>query len=161
VIFAAAKSTTGNAYVYKLFALNLSNGAKISESVIQGQVPGSGIGATGAGANKKITFDPLYELNRPALLLNGNILYVAFGGHCDRGPYHGWFSLTMSQTRLPPKSWTSSAALRTAREENTKAAPESGCRARVLPPMKMAVSILQPAMGPITAQQTSATAWCP
>ena len=89
-VFVAAKSKSGRGYVYKLFALNLATGEQISAVDIQGEVAGSGIGSTGKGQNKVIAFDPMYELNRAALLLNGNTLYVAFGGHCDHGPYHGW-----------------------------------------------------------------------
>jgi hypothetical protein len=89
-IFVVAKSKSGSRYVYKLFALNLATGEKIAAVDIQGEAAGSGIGAGGKGQNKVIAFDPMYELNRAALLLNGNTLYVAFGGHCDRGPYHGW-----------------------------------------------------------------------
>ena len=90
IIYVAAKSKIGTGYVYKLFALNLATGQEIGAVEIQGGVQGSGIGSSGTGARKTIEFDPVYELNRPALLLNGNTLYVAFGGHCDQGPYHGW-----------------------------------------------------------------------
>ncbi len=90
IIFVAAKSKTGAGYVYKLFALDLATGQEIGVVEIQGRVQGLGIGSTGTGANKTIQFDPLYQLNRPALLLKGNTLYIAFGGHCDQGPYHGW-----------------------------------------------------------------------
>jgi len=89
-VFVVSKSNAGGVYVYKLFSLNLANGKKLSELLIQGEVKGSGIGAAGSGANETIRFNPRYQLNRPALLLDGNKLYVAFGGHCDKGPYHGW-----------------------------------------------------------------------
>jgi len=100
VIFIVAKSKSGNEHVYKLFALNLADGTKISEVSIEGEVKGKGFGSTGTGANAKIRFDPRIQLNRPALLLHGNTLYIAFGGHCDRPrgndppganrSYHGW-----------------------------------------------------------------------
>jgi hypothetical protein len=37
-----------------------------------------------------IVFDPLHQLNRSGLLLLNGIVYVAYGSHCDRPPYHGW-----------------------------------------------------------------------
>jgi hypothetical protein len=83
VIFVVAKSKQGNAIVQKLFALRLEDGAKIGEAVIAASVPG-------LKAGSKITFDPLLALNRPALLLERNTLYIAFGSHCDEGNYHGW-----------------------------------------------------------------------
>jgi hypothetical protein len=90
VVFVAAKSKTGTAYQYKLFALNLADGSKIGSVAIGGEVSGRGIGSTGSGASAKLRFDPKLELNRPGLLLVGNTLYIAFGGHCDAGRYHGW-----------------------------------------------------------------------
>ncbi len=35
-------------------------------------------------------FDPAIHLNRTALLLQGGVVYVAYGSHCDHGAYHGW-----------------------------------------------------------------------
>ena len=86
VIFVAAKSEKGGNYFYQLFALKLANGAKLGAVPIQGDVAGDGVGTQ----NGRVAFQPLYQLNRPALLLSGNKLIVAFGGHCDEGPYHGW-----------------------------------------------------------------------
>jgi hypothetical protein len=104
IIFVAAKSKAGSGYVYKLFGLNLATGGEIGAVEIQGGVEGSGIGSTGTGGHKTIQFDPMYELNRPALLLNGNTLYVAFGGHCDQGPYHGWvFAYDVSNPKEPKR----------------------------------------------------------
>jgi hypothetical protein len=37
-----------------------------------------------------ITFDPLFQLNRPGLLLADGVLYVAFGSHGDFGEFYGW-----------------------------------------------------------------------
>jgi hypothetical protein len=49
---------------------------------------------TGASAQKReITapsFDPKQQMQRPALLLSGGRVYVAFGGHVDTTPYSGW-----------------------------------------------------------------------
>lgn len=90
VVFVTAKTKNGGNYAYTLYALDLATGAQLGSTPIQGQVNGHGIGSTGTGANAKIAFTPLYQLNRPALTLVGNTLYIAFGGHCDAGPYHGW-----------------------------------------------------------------------
>jgi hypothetical protein len=65
-----------------------------------GVVKGVGHGSTGSGTNKTIQFDPRLQLNHPALLLNGNVLYVLFGGHCDSEDYHGWiFAYDVSNPR--------------------------------------------------------------
>lgn len=83
IIFLVAKAKQGDEVVQKLIALRLEDGAKVSETVIAASIPG-------LNSNTKITFDPLIQLNRPALLLEGKILYIAFGSHCDEGNYHGW-----------------------------------------------------------------------
>jgi hypothetical protein len=102
VVYAAAKSKSGNAYTYTLYALNLADGTKMASIPIQGAVSGTGIGSTGSGTNAKMTFSPLLELNRPGLLLVGNTLYVVFGGHCDKGNYHGWvFAYDVTNPKAP------------------------------------------------------------
>jgi len=104
VVFVTAKTKTGNQYAYTLYALDLSTGKPISSVPIQGQVSGHGLGSTGSGNNAKIIFNPELQLNRPALLLAGNTLYIAFGGHCDSGPYHGWvFAYDVSNPKMLKK----------------------------------------------------------
>jgi hypothetical protein len=100
VIYVAAKSKRGNQYAYNLFALSLADGSKLDEITIEGAVSGRGVGSRGSGNSRLVRFIPMFELNRPALLLAGNILYVAFGSHCDHGPYHGWiFAYDVSNPR--------------------------------------------------------------
>jgi hypothetical protein len=96
VVFVAVKSTSGTQISYKLFSLNLSDGTQNGAGVpIEGQVP---------SANGTVTFDPLFHLNRPALLLDQDVLYVAFGGHCDTGDYRGWiFAFDVSNPSAPRK----------------------------------------------------------
>lgn len=48
----------------------------------------SGVGAGQVGGT--ITLQPLWQMNRPALLLQNGTIYVALGSHGDMGPYHGW-----------------------------------------------------------------------
>ncbi len=104
VVFVTGKSGTGNNFVYNLYALDLASGNQLGKISIQGEVNGQGIGSTGSGATAKIAFNPRYQLNRPALALDGNMLYIAFGGHCDTGPYHGWvFAYDVSNPKAPKK----------------------------------------------------------
>lgn len=96
VVYVVAKSKTETGYHYTLFALRLSDGSKISSVELSGEIKGSGLGSVGG----KIRFNPMLELNRPGLLLVKNRLYVAFGGHCDHGDYHGWlFAYDVSNPR--------------------------------------------------------------
>jgi hypothetical protein len=98
-IFVVAKSKiAGGNYVYKLFALGLSDGHPLGDpqgTTIAGQVHPPG------GA---ISFDPKIELNRSALLVDNGTLYIAFGGHCDANDYHGWvFAYDVSNPAAPQK----------------------------------------------------------
>jgi outer membrane protein assembly factor BamB len=72
-IYVAAKT----AMSYQLHALDLSTGM---------DAPGSPVGIGGAGFSSPV------QLNRPGLLYlnNTGMVYIAFGSHCDGGPYHGW-----------------------------------------------------------------------
>ncbi|HTP34255.1 MAG TPA: hypothetical protein VMJ75_18885 [Candidatus Acidoferrales bacterium] len=102
VVWVTAKTKPGSQYAYTLHALDLATGNLVSSTPIQGQVNGQGLGSTGTGASATIAFNPKYQLNRPGLLLSGNLLYIAFGGHCDAGPYHGWvFAYDVSNPKAP------------------------------------------------------------
>ena len=95
-------------YTLKLHALDVTSGAERlgGPVVIQGSVKGTG----DAAVNGTVTFNPLIQHCRAALLLvpppstfgpppsksisriaiGGGTLYVTFASHGDNGPYHGW-----------------------------------------------------------------------
>jgi hypothetical protein len=91
-LYAIAKTaeTVGNTttYVQRLHALDITTGAeKFGGPVtIQASVSGSGDGSQ----NGQVPFDPLWQLQRPALLLANGVVYAAFGSHGDNALYHGW-----------------------------------------------------------------------
>jgi hypothetical protein len=71
--------TTVTNWFHSLHALDLLTGQeKFNGPVV--------ISATVSGQ----TFDARHHHNRPGLLLLSNVVYVAFGSHCDWQPYHGW-----------------------------------------------------------------------
>jgi len=111
VIFVASKSLTGTQFSYTLVTLNLTDGKPLGSGVaIAGSVPGP----TGT-----ISFDPFLQLNRPALLLDGNTLYIAFGGHCDVGDYRGWlFAYDVSDPSNPKQIDAFSSTVTTRANEN-------------------------------------------
>jgi hypothetical protein len=102
LIYVVAKTKDESGCHQKLHALDLSTGAeKLGGPVeIAASVEGSGDGSVGGA----ISFDPLLQLNRPALLLSGGIVYIAFGSHGDTDPYHGWVigynATTLQQTAV-------------------------------------------------------------
>jgi hypothetical protein len=87
-LYVVAKTKEGKQYVQRLHALDITTGAEKfgGPVIIQGSVPGSGDGGSGGF----VPFDPLRENQRPGLLLNSGVIYLAFGSHGDNNPWHGW-----------------------------------------------------------------------
>jgi hypothetical protein len=75
-------------YLFKLHALDLQTGMERPGSpvTITASCPGTGID----NVKGVITFNPMQQLQRPGLLLDGGVIYLAFGSHADCDPYHGW-----------------------------------------------------------------------
>src|SRR5215469_807489 len=87
-LVAKTKNSSNNSYHYSVHALDIASGVERPGSPVEiaASVPGSGSGSSGGA----IAFQPLYQLNRPGLLLVNGVVYIAFGSHGDIGPYHGW-----------------------------------------------------------------------
>jgi hypothetical protein len=96
-------------YFYKLYALDLKTGvpkmnglATIAETIVNDAaaqanakdftfVSGPSVPGTGSGSTNGIVhFNTFFQLQRPGLLLQDRVIYLAFASQGDRGPYHGW-----------------------------------------------------------------------
>lgn len=93
-LYVEAKIKENGAVVHRLHALDLATGLEKpgSPSAIPGALP------------MPETFDPLWHMNRPALLLDHGTVYVSFGTHCDgleRQPYRGWMFSFDAATLAP------------------------------------------------------------
>ncbi len=101
ILYVVAESYENGVTFFRLHALNIATGQDmLTPAVIQGSVPGS----SSDSSNGTLTFSPISQWQRPALLLvNGNI-YVGFGSHQDTEPYHGWLfaysATTLQQTGI-------------------------------------------------------------
>jgi hypothetical protein len=75
----------------RLHAIDIATGADRPGSPKDIQLTFSGSAQPNDG-HGNVLFDPQFHLNRPGLLLVSNVVYVAFGSHCDAhiGRYHGW-----------------------------------------------------------------------
>ncbi|HVR87780.1 MAG TPA: pyrrolo-quinoline quinone, partial [Planctomycetota bacterium] len=99
-LYVVAKTKEAGTYVQRLHALDITSGAEKfgGPVVIQATVPGTGDGTTGSS----LSFDSLHQHQRPALLLSGGVVYIAWGSHGDNRPYHGWIlgynASTLAQT---------------------------------------------------------------
>ncbi|WP_353063325.1 IPT/TIG domain-containing protein [Tunturibacter psychrotolerans] len=83
------KNTTNSTYHDYLHALSLTTGAEELAGPVEitGQVAGTGTGSSGG----IVAFQAAYQHQRPALLLENGVLYLAFGSVGDiGGVYHGW-----------------------------------------------------------------------
>jgi hypothetical protein len=87
-IYLVVRTLENGKDVQRLHALDIRNGNEKSGSpvTIQASVPGS----TPDAVNGSIAFNPGIQNQRPGLLLANGILYIAWGSHNDRTPYHGW-----------------------------------------------------------------------
>jgi hypothetical protein len=73
-----------------------------SPVVLDGSVPCNGSGTACNGGT--LTFDPKWEDQRASLALANGRVFIAWSGHSDQGPYHGWVmaydAATLQQTMI-------------------------------------------------------------
>jgi len=97
-IYVVAATKEGNTYSHRLHALDLATRAEkfggptpIGSSTPGGNVTGPSVPGTGAGSvNGRVTFTSNRQIQRSALLLANDTIYIAFAAYGDAGPYHGW-----------------------------------------------------------------------
>ncbi len=87
-MYVLARTNEHGTFVQKLHALDITTGKERPGSpvIISATVHGSGDGAV----NGNVSFDPLKENPRAALLLVDGEIYLTWASSCDIGPYHGW-----------------------------------------------------------------------
>lgn len=87
-MFVVSKTKNSGNFFQRLHALDITTGdEKFSgPTAISATVSGTGVGSSGGN----VSFDPLVNNQRPALLLvNGHVI-ITWASHCDAGAYHGW-----------------------------------------------------------------------
>ena len=94
-LYVVAYTNENGTLIYRLHALNITTGQnKVTPVVITASVKGTGDGSV----NGVITFNPVHQLQRGALLLLNGTIYITFGSHCDLFPFHGWLLAYNSST---------------------------------------------------------------
>jgi len=80
--------------VQRLHALDITSGSERPNSPVQitATVPGTADGGT------TVSFNPVREVQRSALLLAGVNVYICWASYCDNAPYHGWIMAYNSQS---------------------------------------------------------------
>ncbi len=74
-LYVVALTKAAAAFAQRLHALDITTGAELANSPAL-------ISADG--------FNPLFQNQRPALLLLNGVVYVGYASHCDKGSYHGF-----------------------------------------------------------------------
>jgi uncharacterized repeat protein (TIGR03806 family) len=95
-IYVCAKTKTGSGtYIHRLHALDITTGLERTNFnspvvIAATNYPGVGAGGSDTDGSGHVLWNPLRQLNRPAVALQNGVIYLAFGSHGDQTPYHGW-----------------------------------------------------------------------
>jgi hypothetical protein len=84
----------GVVQVQRLHALDITTGTERPNSPVEitAVAPGTGDGGT------TVSFNPVREVQRSALLLAGGNVYICWASYCDNPPYYGWIIGYNAQT---------------------------------------------------------------
>lgn len=74
----------------RLHALDLVTGAEKFAGPMEILATVSGNGDGSSGNPPTVSFDPSFNGQRPALLLENGHVIISWASHCDNSPYHGW-----------------------------------------------------------------------
>jgi hypothetical protein len=87
-VVSKSKNASSTNFYQRIHALDLAIGnEKFSgPTTISASVSGTGSGSSG----DSVSFDPLLNNQRSALLLSNGHVIIAWASHCDTGAYHGW-----------------------------------------------------------------------
>jgi Legume lectin domain/Chitobiase/beta-hexosaminidase C-terminal domain/Fn3 associated len=105
-LYLVGKTKEDNTYVQRLHALDVATGLEKfgGPATIAASVEGAGNGSSGG----VLTFDPLWENNRPGLLLVNGVVYIGYAAHGDNGPWHGWLLAYSAATLRQTGVWCTS-----------------------------------------------------
>jgi hypothetical protein len=96
-IYVVEKGKTNTVFYQRLHALDLATGAEKFGGPVGLTASTSGTGDGNNGGT--VTYNPLQQNQRSALLLANGVVYIASAAHCDNDPYHGWI-LAYNATNL-------------------------------------------------------------
>ncbi len=88
-LYVVAMTKENGTIAHRLHALDITTGSEKfgGGKKIQASVPGTALPNDGKG---NLIFSSVLENQRAALLLNDNVIHIAFGSFCDFGDHHGW-----------------------------------------------------------------------
>jgi hypothetical protein len=91
IMYLVTQTKENGSYFHRLHAIDITSGAEMlgGPVVISGFVTGRGAGSK----NGKVYFDPQHTVQKPALLLSNNTVYIGWTGNA-----HGWLMAYNAQT---------------------------------------------------------------
>jgi hypothetical protein len=87
-LYVVARTKENGAYIQRLHALDITTGASRAGSGVKITASVSSTASDAVGG--VLTFDGKMHNQRPALALTNGVVLVAWAGHEDKPPYHGW-----------------------------------------------------------------------
>jgi hypothetical protein len=91
-------ASSGTTYQHWLYAIDIATGVDRLGSPVEISPQNDPVVFSGQGGS--VTFNNQWQLNRPALLLAKELIYIGFGSHDDTGPnWYGWV-LAYDATKL-------------------------------------------------------------
>ncbi len=87
-LYALVFTKIGNTYAHRLHALDLMTGAEKFGGPVQLQA--NVVGTSADSVNGRVIFTSHRQLQRSALLLANDTIYIAFAAYGDKDFYHGW-----------------------------------------------------------------------
>jgi hypothetical protein len=87
-MFLLARTKESGKFFQRLHAISMIDGSERAGSPVEikATYPGTGAGSV----NGTITFEPMKQNQRAALIIHNGTVLIAWSSHCDEGPYHGW-----------------------------------------------------------------------
>ena len=91
-IYLVARTKENGAYLQRLHALDIATGAARAGSpvTITASVAGTGSDSVHGASGRVVIFNPRMQGQRAGLALANGVVLIAWAGHEDLPPYHGW-----------------------------------------------------------------------
>jgi hypothetical protein len=102
-LYVVARTLESGTYYHRLHALDITTGEEKVGGPVAIEATASGKGA--GSIDGKITFSPLLQNQRSALLLRNGLIYIAWGSLCDYGQYRGWIMTYNATTLAKTAAW--------------------------------------------------------
>jgi hypothetical protein len=106
-IYLVAKAKLNGSFVQNLHAIDVATSAEKFGGPVQIKASVPGTASDGNGTT--VSFNSLFENQRPALLLENGHVVIGWSSHCDFTPWHGWIISYKASTLAQEAAFNASA----------------------------------------------------